>query len=133
MKSIANCVKYDLLSSSFKYLNFLSLPCTSNCLAIDVVDNFTYLGITFDSKLNWQLHIKSLKNYFISIIRHFFHLRNCSNRLLLKIYYGIFHSKLQYGITCCVGDWGGSYSSNIQSLLVAQKHVINHLQKKSFT
>ena len=80
-----------------------------------------YLGVTFDNKLTGLHHIQSLKKYFNSTVRQFYHLsKYCSMNLLIKIYYGIFHSKLQYGITC----WGGAYFTIIQPLIVAQKHVI---------
>ena len=98
------------------------------CFKIEIVDTFKYLGVIFDNKLTWHHHIHSLKNYFNSTVRQFYHLRKyCSIKLLVKIYYGIFHSKLQYGITC----WGGAYSNIIQPLIVAQKYVIRIMCKKN--
>lgn len=43
------------------------------------------------------------------------------------IYFGIVHSKVQYGITC----WGGAYLNKVNPLLIAQKHIIRIICKKN--
>lgn len=102
--------------------------CSSGCFKIEEVDSFKYLGILIDNKLSWSLHLQSLNNYFLSVVRKFYHVEKfCSLKILTMIYYGLFHSKLQYGITC----WGGAYNNKIQPLLVAQKHVIRIMLKKN--
>lgn len=102
--------------------------CTSNCFKIAEVETFKYLGIVIDKKLNWLFQIQSLNKYFLSVVRRFYHLgKFCSLKVLTMIYYGIFHSKLQYGLTC----WGGAYNNKIQPLLVAQKHIIRLICKKN--
>lgn len=69
-------------------------------------------------------HIDSLRRYLRSTLRTFFYLRSvCSTNLLTRIYYGIFHSKLQYAITC----WGGVYYNKIEPLLILQKYTIRKI------
>jgi len=42
---------------------------------------------------------------------------------LKLFYFGLFHSKLSYGIVC----WGGAYANKIQPLLVLQKSIVRKI------
>lgn len=98
--------------------------CNQNCFKIECVDNFKYLGVIIDNRLNWDLHTASLKIYFRCVLRKFYQLsRVCSPEVLKVFYFGIFHSKLNYGISC----WGGAYENKIKPLLILQKSVIRRL------
>lgn len=100
--------------------------CNKNCFTIEIVEDFKYLGITFDQNLNWTKHISLLKNYLFSANRNFYHLRkHCSLEMLKMVYYGIFHSKLEYGICC----WGGAYVNHLNQLTVLQKSAIRNVCK----
>ena len=126
------CNKFKLLScnctsnsSSLTY--FDHLICSDKCFLIEKVDVFQYLGLLIDSKMTFSNQTYNLKKYFRSTLRHFFFLQKvCSSDLLIKIYYGIFHSKLQYGIAC----WGGTHFNKVKPILTLQKYVIRIISKK---
>jgi hypothetical protein len=132
--TLSNKTKFVLFSlrdraSSIEHLTYKCVSCLmslstfpcNRCMNIDRVDNIKYLGIFIDKYCSWSEHIKHLNKYMLSAVRTFYYLKNvCPVKGIRTIYFSIVHSKLQYGITC----WGGSYLSNINSLLVAQKRVI---------
>lgn len=77
--------------------------------------------------MNFLEHTDSLRKYFRYTLRNFYYLsRILSSDLLKTVYYGIFHSKLQYGIVC----WGGAYLNKIQPLLTMQKYVLRKICRK---
>lgn len=127
------CLRFKLCnchySSGYSSPSFLcDLSCSDNCFVVEKVNEFKYLGLTLDSRMSFANHAESLKKYLRCTLRHFYYLRNvCSTKLLKRIYYGIFHSKLQYGIAC----WGGSYQNKIQPILTLQKYVIRKMCRKS--
>jgi len=124
------CRKFGNVSCSFNE-NFL---CHENCFKIETENNYKYLGITIDNLLNWQEHTTSLKNYSRCALRKFYQLSKlCSPETLKMYYFGIFHSKLNYGILC----WGGASETKIKPLLIIQKYLIRkicnvHPQDHSF-
>lgn len=105
-----------------------NLTCNANCFKIDTVEHFKYLGVTIDQHLSWTEHLANLKQYLLSSIRCFYRLRKfCTNNTLKTIYYGIFHSKLEYGICC----WGGAYLSKLQQLIVLQKCALRRISNSA--
>lgn len=95
---------------------------------VEEVNEFKYLGLTLDSRMSFANHSESMKKYLRCTLRHFYYLSKvCSTKLLKRIYYGIFHSKIQYGIAC----WGGVYKNRIQPILTLQKYVIRKICRKS--
>lgn len=112
-------------TNEFSFYNNVS--CSANCFVVEKVDSFKYLGLHIDSRMNFSCHTEYLRKYFNWTLRNFFYLSNvCSLKLLTTIYYGIFHSKLQYAISC----WGGAYQNKIQPLLILQKAVIRKICRK---
>ena len=104
----------------------INTNCSCSCFKIEAVDDFKYLGVTIDRNLNWAKHIQNLKIYFLSTTRCFYRLRKyCSLNILKMVYYGIFQSKLQYGICC----WGGAYQNKINQILTIQKSAIRKVFK----
>lgn len=121
-------VKHNCAFSSNDKTFYEDLQCSRKCFIIETVRKFKYLGLTIDNKMTWTDHTESLKQYFRSTIRSFYRLKQiCSPGVLKIIYYGIFQSKLQYGISC----WGGAFNNKIQPLLVLQKYVIRKICNKS--
>jgi len=101
-----------------------SLDCHQNCFKIEKVENFKYLGVHIDCNFSWKKHCESLKFYFRNMLRKFYQLaKMCSPTVLKMFYYGLFHSKLIYGIAC----WGGAYANKIAPLQVVQKAVIRKI------
>lgn len=126
----ADCFKYNLSISECKdqrsetYLD--NVGCSGDCFKIETVVDYKYLGVTIDQNVTWSKHISSLKQYLLSSIRLFYRLRKyCLLNTLKMVYYGIFHSKLQYGITC----WGGAYRNKLQPLTILQKCAIRNVCK----
>lgn len=72
------------------------------------VETALFLGVTFDSTLNWRSHVNTLCPKLSSSL---YLLRTMSfytdREMLLRIYYGLIESKLRYGIIC----WGNSPDS----------------------
>ena len=115
-----HCKKYKLLSDSSCSYNH-NTDCNSNCFKIEPVQKFKYLGLTVDSNLNWREHTNTLKMYLRNVIRKFYQLNKlCSSVTLRTLYYGIFHSKIDYGISC----WDSSYFNKIKPLLTLQKTAV---------
>lgn len=104
-----------------------SVSCSSKCFTVENVPVFKYLGLNIDSKLNWSVHTSLLKKYLLTTTYIMYHLGQfCSRKLLETIYYGVVQSKLQYGLVC----WGGTYSNNLQPLILVQKHILRIIWKK---
>lgn len=68
---------------------------------IELVDHLDYLGMTFDQKLTWSLHIKKIKGSCMNtmnILRTLSHHHwGCDEEILLKIYRSLIRSRLDYG------------------------------------
>ena len=117
------CQRFKISSNgNFKY--YCDIACNANCFMIEIVRQFKYLGVIVDSKLNWQEQTLSLKSYLRSVSRKFFNLSKiCTPAVLKMFYFGLFQSKLSYGLSC----WGGSYQNKIKPILSIQKSVIRRL------
>jgi len=64
----------------------------------------------------------------MSSLRMFYFLREmCPQQVLRLVYFSLVNSTLEYGITC----WGGTYKTNIHSLVVLQNLFIKMILKKS--
>lgn len=128
----ALCEKYffcrEICGSSNPLCSYIeSGRCSLQCFTIDCVKNFKYLGLLIDSKLNWYDHTAAMKKYLLAAARQLYHLRKfCTTKLTTCIYYGLFHSKLEYGLAC----WGGTHNNKINPLLILQKQVIRIIYKK---
>lgn len=98
--------------------------CDSKCFPIEAVKSFKYLGITLDQNMSWTQHISELKTYLRSSTRSFYRLKKfCSLQTLKTVYHALFHSKLQYGISC----WGSAYNINLKPLAILQKYAIRRI------
>lgn len=118
-----NCVSSNVSNCVCTVFNNQA-SCDSNCFKIELVKQFKYLGITIDQNMSWSEHILILKQYLRSAVRSLYRLRKfCDNKTLKTVYFGIFESKLQYGISC----WGGAYQTKLQPLVVLQKCAIRKL------
>lgn len=104
-----------------------NLICDNSCIVINVVNDFKYLGIILDSKLNWKEHVENLKRSLIIANRKIYHLRCHSTKAILKlVYHSLIDSRLQYGIVI----WGGTYNSTIKPIIISQKHILRVINKK---
>lgn len=82
------------------------------------------LGVQLDEKLTWKPHVQSLVaelskiTYILNTLK-----RTVPTRILALIYFGLFHSKIQYG--CIL--WGAASASVIDPLLKVQKKAVRHV------
>lgn len=94
---------------SFTLQNYILSPSKS----------YKILGLIIDNKLYWDDHVNALKiklskaNFAISRVK-----RICQMHVLLKVYFGYFHSLLNYGILF----WG--VSTTAQDVFKLQKKVV---------
>jgi hypothetical protein len=126
------CSKFILNRSNNDTQSFNSQnssSCCHNCFTIEKVDCFRYLGVIVDKYLKWTNHCDNLKRYFRSTLRVLYNLRKyCPDKVLKSFYYGLFDSKVQYGLTV----WGGTYyNDKISPLLILQKRAIRLIMNKS--
>ena len=68
---------------------------------INILTHYKFLGLIFDQKLTWILHIKFLKAKCINtinVLKYLSHPRlGCNRRLLLQLYRSLVRSQLDYG------------------------------------
>ncbi len=88
-----------------------------------------FLGITVDSKLTWNEHIRLCKNQLASVTYAINAAkRHLSSTTLLTLYYALVYSRLSYGILL----WGASNQNSIKSLFLQQKKVVRVIAKSSY-
>lgn len=103
---------------------------TNECIEIEQVELFKYLGITIDRRLSYKTHAEIISNELRYTLRHIYYLRNlCPKNVLINLYHSLVHSRIQYGITC----WGGTYTTNLDPLIKIQKHVLRIISRKNQT
>ena len=96
---------------------------------IEQTDNYKYLGVVIDDKLNWKLHISKLCSKLsgvcgiISKVRHYL-----DRSSLLLIYHSLFDSRLRYGIL----GWGSASEQYLSKLRVLQNRTIRFIMFSSF-
>lgn len=99
------------------------------CDSLPFADNVKYLGVIFDRKLNFKLHISSLVKrlrklfYVFKVVRDFL-----PKHLLRALYFGLAHSLISYGIVV----WGGTFKSYLKPLKIVQNGLIKILLKKPY-
>lgn len=84
-----------------------------------------FLGLYLDSKLSWKYHVQKLESQLAKIIYVIKKLREeLPLEALKSAYYGLFHSRMVYGIEL----WGGS--TDAPNIFKLQKKVIRTMLKK---
>ena len=84
-------------------------------------DQVKYLGLIFDSNLNWNPYLHELSKTIsrgkgvLSKIRHF-----VNRNILHKLYYSLIYPFLTYGLSI----WGNTYNSTLRPLITLQKRAI---------
>ena len=97
------------------------------CLPLQRVDSYRYLGVIIDEELKWKKHIDSVYSKLRKLLYIFFHVRKVFrlNKLRL-IYMGLVQSIIQYGIVV----WGGTYATHLDKVNVVQKDIIKIIMRK---
>ncbi len=98
-----------------------------NCKVIEKVNSYKYLGVIFDSKLTWKEHIIFINNKLRKLIYAFKQLGEILTlKDIRKTYCAYVQSIIEGGIII----WGGTFKTNLQSLMVTQKSILKaSLQK----
>ncbi|KAI5697973.1 hypothetical protein M8J77_012423 [Diaphorina citri] len=103
-----------LFSRKYKQLN-TSINLNMYDTRIEVVDTFKFLGLTFDKKMTWKVHLKNLKQSCLSRSRILKILSKkawaADRKMLIRIYKSLIRSKLDYG--CPVYNSASSNSLQI--------------------
>lgn len=99
------------------------------CSVIIQSDFYKYLGVVIDSELSWKNHVVMMKSKLLSSLRVFYFLNNiCPPNLMRKFYFSVIHSRLEYGVSC----WGGTYITNLNSVLKLQKRFVRLIAKQGY-
>ena len=137
--------KYLLITNSHtvKQMNFnifinnnnLNEQDPANIFSVERVKNeddipaIRFLGVLFDSNLNFNFHIKSIK---AKLSKALYILRSTKNTLSLKarkaIYYSLFHSNLIY----CLPIWSCTSQHNLKSVTILQKAAIRIVNESRY-
>ena len=99
---------------------------TIDNIKIDIVDNYTFLGLYLDTKLSFNIHIDNLNMKLSKIIYLIKRLSYLNIKNLILLYNSLFLSNLTYGIEI----WGNIYNSNLNILNLSQKKIIRIINKK---
>ena len=77
-----------------------------------------YLGLILDSRLSWNHHINELTKKLNRAVGIIYKIRSdCTQKVLLSLYYSLFHSHLSYGLSV----WGKSNDCYLSKLCYLQK------------
>ena len=88
-----------------------------------------YLGIIIDGRLTWKHHIYELRKKLNKSIGIIYKMKNLAPlRVLLSLYYALFHSHLNYGI--CV--WGNAPEQELNHIFLSQKKVLRIITNSDY-
>lgn len=98
------------------------------CFPIEMTNDYKYLGLVIDHKLNWKIHSEKTKKSLIIATRKFYLLWDyVSTEILKLLYYAIVDSRLNYGLTW----WGGCSAETLKPVKTLQKHILRVIFFKS--
>jgi len=127
--NISNWMKLNKLSNNYNKTEFIVITNSkakpNYVLKIDdkIISKNTsirYLGIIIDDALHWKPQIHKVCSKVASGCWALYHLRQYINsKSLLKVYYSLIHTHLNY----CISSWGNASISALSSLDKLQKRV----------
>ncbi|KAF9797335.1 hypothetical protein SFRURICE_006317, partial [Spodoptera frugiperda] len=90
-----------------------------NQVELETVNEFTLLGLTIDTNINWKSHILKLKSKISKFSYALYEIKKTTDlKTALTMYYAYAHAWFTYGIIL----WGNS--TDAQSLFILQKKLI---------
>ena len=93
--------------------NVGTLKIKINDIPLVQCDSYKYLGIHFDSKLNWKTHIQHVCNKVSKACGALAKLRHCvPDQILIDFFNALIHSYLRYGILI----WGSACTTTLKPL-----------------
>ena len=100
--------KYMLFSKPYKILPNLDIQISNSTL--ELVTNFTFLGLTIDHNLTWKSHMNNISNKISKICGIIAKLKNIlPSQILLHIYNALILPNINY----CILIWGFMNTSRI--------------------
>ena len=101
-----------------------------NNYCIKQVDEFKYLGLNIDNKLNWNKHIDYLCTQVSKGMGILYRFKSKMPTCALKlIYHSLIGSKLRYGVSA----WGSGKSTALQKLNLLNNGAVKNLKQPSET
>lgn len=86
-----------------------------------------FLGIHIDERLNWEAHIKHIRNSLQKSLGLIFHVSSfLPINTLILLYNALINSKLIY----CLEAWGNAPKTHLNKLLIIQKKLLRIIYKK---
>ena len=121
-KTFFNIVSNSKFPPNSFDINLNNVPISQN-------SSITYLGVIFDEKLKFNLHIKDICNKISKSIGVLNKLRdNVPHFALKNLYYSLIFPYLNY----CNIIWGGTYFSHLNPLIILQKKAIRIINNCSY-
>ena len=97
---------------------------------IEIVESTTFLGITVNKNLNWNLHVNRICNKLTKNVGIINRIKNLiSKKLLINLYYTLIYSNLQY----CVTIWGLLSKTNQEKINRIQNKILDILANRKLT
>lgn len=110
--------KYMIISNK---RNIPKLSININQSHLEECNEYKYLGVIIDKKLNWDKHIEHITQKISKVCGAMARLRHCVNFEVLKnVYYALVHSYIRYGIIV----WGNASQSSLKPLQTAVNKVL---------
>ena len=92
-----------------------------NGITVPLSNSVKYLGVTLDSKLTFESHIKILETNLSKAAGIIYKLKFVLPKdALIKLYYALFHPHLLYGLI----SWGSTYPSYLMKISTLQNKVV---------
>ena len=105
----------------------LSINLSTN--KITFIQNLNFLGITFDSKLNFKPHIDKIRQQISRSLGFLYRVKNfIPTKYKKQLYYSLVHPHLNYGIVL----WGNMPKSTIKPLESLQNRAIKFVANAKF-
>ncbi len=90
-----------------------------------IVESAMFLGVIFDSKLTWSVHINHVVSKLSKVVGVVMQIRHClSQKSLLHIYYALFYSSVYY----CLLVYGTASASVLDPIFKLQKRFVRIIE-----
>ena len=101
--------------------NFENFSVNINNVSVSANEYGKYLGVSIDSKLNYNFHIKAVELKLSRAVGIIAELKSfLPQNVLLQLYYALVHSHLLYGLSV----WGSTHPSYLAKLSTLQNKAI---------
>ncbi len=95
--------------------------------SLDVVEEFKYLGVVFDTNLSFKAHVKKIKNIIKLNLSNFYHIRPFLTSETAKVY---MHAMIFSHINCCCTTWTHTPESILKPIKSLFKKAVKVLDRK---